>query len=98
MKREQHYRQEIKDALNGKLNPFYDTLIPDKETAIAVAEPILFKYYGKQEIKSERPYEVMFIDGYWYITGTLPEGYLGGTFIIIINSLNGQIIRLIHEK
>lgn len=64
MKREQHYRQEIKDALNGKLNPFYDTLIPDKETAIAVAEPILFKYYGKQEIKSERPYEVMFIDGY----------------------------------
>jgi hypothetical protein len=73
-------------------------LITDKETAIAMAEPLLFKIYGKEEIESERPYEVYLIDGYWYISGTLPKGYLGGTFIIIINSINGEVIRLIHEK
>jgi hypothetical protein len=97
-RRELLMREEIKDALKGKSKPFYDTLIADPETALAVAEPILFKYYGKQQIESERPYEISRIDGYWFITGTLPEGYKGGTFIIIINSLNGQIIRLIHEK
>jgi hypothetical protein len=91
-------KEEIKKILKSPQKPFYDTLITDKETAIAIAEPILFKYYSKDEILSERPYEIYLIDGYWYITGTLPEGYLGGTFIIIINSVNGQIIKLIHEK
>jgi hypothetical protein len=95
---EQWAREDIKNALKGMPKPFYDTLITDTETAIAVAEPILFKYYGKQEIESERPYQISRIDGYWYMTGSLPEGYKGGTFIIIINSLNGQVIRLIHGK
>jgi hypothetical protein len=91
-------KQEITEALKRNRKPFYDTLITDKETAIAMAEPLLFKIYGKEEIKSERPYEIYLIDGYWYISGTLPKGYKGGTFIIIINSINGEVIKLIHEK
>jgi hypothetical protein len=91
-------KQEITKALKRNRKPFYDTLITDKETAIAMAEPLLFKIYGKGEIESERPYEIYLIDGYWYISGTLPKGYLGGSFIIIINSINGEVIRLIHEK
>lgn len=91
-------RKEITEALKRNRKPFYDTLITDKETAIAMVEPLLFKIYGKEEIESERPYEIYLIDGYWYISGTLPTGYLGGTFIIILNSINGEVIRLIHEK
>ena len=91
-------RQEINKALKGNTKPFYDTLITETATAIAIAEVLLFKFYGKENIESERPYEVYRIDGYWYISGTLPKGYLGGTFIIIINSINGEVIRLIHEK
>jgi hypothetical protein len=91
-------KQEITEALKRSRKPFYDTLITDKETAIAMVEPLLFKIYGKEEIESERPYEIYLIDGYWYISGTLPKGYKGGTFIIIINSINGEVIRLIHEK
>jgi hypothetical protein len=30
--------------------------------------------------------------------GTLPTGYLGGTFLIIIDSRNCQILKLIHGK
>jgi NTF2 fold immunity protein len=89
---------EIENSLKVSQKPFYDTLITDNETAIAVAEPILFKIYGKDNIISERPYEIYLLDGYWFISGTLPNGFKGGTFEIIMNSKNGQVIKLIHEK
>jgi hypothetical protein len=91
-------KEEIKKALKGNEKPFYDTLITDKETAIAVVEPILFKIYGRDNIIAERPYEIYLIDGYWYISGTLPKGYNGGTFEIIVNSKNSQIIKISHGK
>lgn len=96
---EKNASRSIKEALADKDNkPFYDTLIKDKETAIEVAEPILFKIYGKKNITGERPYECYLIDGYWYICGTLPKNWMGGVFEIIINSKNGQVIKLVHGK
>jgi len=96
---EQNARQAIKNAIDDKEHkPFYDTLIKDKVTAIAVAEPILFKIYGKKNIIDERPYECYLIDGYWYISGTLPKGWKGGVFEIIISSKDGRTIKLIHGK
>ena len=72
-------RQVVKKSLADKnYKPFYDTLIKDKVTAIGVAEPILFKIYGKKNIISERPYECYLVDGYWYICGTLPKSFEGG--------------------
>ena len=96
---EQHAKDAIKKAIE-KIDekPFYDTLIKDEETAIAVVEPILFKNYGKKNIINERPYECYLVDRYWYISGTLPKGWKGGVFEIIISSKNGQIIKLIHGK
>ena len=62
---EQNAKQAVKNAIGDKnYKPFYDTLIKDRETAIAVVEPILFKIYGKKNIISERPYESYLIDGY----------------------------------
>lgn len=95
---EQSAKQEVKKALKGSEKPFYDTLITDKETAIAVVEPILFKIYGKDNILSERPYEIYLINSYWFISGTLPKGYQGGTFEVIINASNCQVVKLIHGK
>jgi hypothetical protein len=96
---EQNANEAIKKALRDKnYKPFYDTLIKDKETAIAIAEPILFKIYGKENIINERPYESYLINGYWYISGTLPKGWHGGVFEIIISSKDGQVIKLIHGK
>ncbi len=90
---------ETRKALNDKYyKPFYDTLIKVKKTAIEIAEPILFNIYGKKNITEERPYECYLIDGYWYISGTLPKGYAGGVFEIILNSKNAQVIKLIHGK
>ena len=96
---EKNAKQIIKEAVNDKnYKPFYDTLIKNKETAIAVAEPILFSIYGKKEIVSERPYECYLIDGFWYLSGKLPKDWLGGVFEIIINSKDGRVIKLTHGK
>jgi hypothetical protein len=98
-KGEKYAREAITEAvINWKEKPFYDTLISDKETAISVAEAILFKFYGKENIIAERPYEIYLIAGYWYISGTLPENSNGGTFEIIFSSQNGRVIKLIHGK
>ena len=95
----EHAQDQVKKAISNKTDqPFYDTLIKTKELAISIAEPILFHIYGKKQIIKERPYECYLIEGYWYITGTLPKGWKGGCFEIIINSKNAEIIKLIHYK
>ncbi len=93
-------RKVIKDALADKTNKqvCVDKVISDKQTAIAVAEPILFKIYGKGHILGERPYNVSLIDGYWVLSGTLPKGWDGGTFFIILAAKDGRVIKLIHYK
>jgi NTF2 fold immunity protein len=96
---EKYAREAITEAvINWKDKPFYDTLISDKETAISVAEAILFKFYGKENIIAERPYEIYLIAGYWFIGGTLPANSKGGAFEIIFSSENGRVIKLIQGK
>ena len=93
-------RKIIKNALTDKTQKqvCVDKVISDKETAIAVAESILFKIYGKEKIMSEKPYNVSHVDGYWLLNGSLPEGYMGGTFFIILSSKDGRVIKLTHYK
>ena len=73
-------------------------VLDNKEKAIKFAEQILFDIYGKKQIESEKPYEIYNVDGYWIISGTLPKDWLGGTFLIIINSHDCKILRLTHGK
>jgi hypothetical protein len=73
-----------------------DSLIADKETAISLAEMLLFKKYGKALIASEKPYECYLIDGYWYLRGTLPKNYTGDVFEMIISAKDGRIIKMNH--
>lgn len=72
-------------------------LIKDSSMAIAIAEPILFNIYGKDNITGQRPYEAYLINNYWVLKGTLIASK-GGTFLIIINAANGEIIRISHGK
>ena len=94
----------IREALHDKMSKqiLVDQVIPDKETAVAVAEPILFKIYGKDHILSERPYIVHSVDGYWILGGTLTvpsgEDVVGGTFLIILSAKDGRVIKLTHYK
>ena len=81
------------NVVNGK-----DPIIPDSASAINIAETILFKIYGKDDIKRQRPYEIYLIDNYWIILGTLPEESFGGTFLIIMDSRDSKVIKVTHGK
>ena len=95
---------QVKEALAGKYaKSYYNTKerktdIDTKEKAIKFAEAITFKIYGEEQIKSEKPYECYLINGFWYVSGTLPENYRGGCFEIIFNAKDSRIIRLTHYK
>ena len=99
---ETNARNELRIALAGNTHHNVinqdSIIIKDKETAIHVVEPILFFIYSKENIIKQRPYETWLIDKYWVISGTLAEGYLGGTFLIIMDATNAKIIRLTHGK
>lgn len=73
-------------------------LLADKNIAVAVAEPMLFNIYGKDNIMRQRPYEVYLVFGFWYVAGTLPKDSEGGTFEIIIEASTSRVIGVNHGK
>lgn len=98
----QNAEKELKSTLTGtnqhNVVNSKTAIIKDSLTAISVAEPILFGIYGKNNITQQRPYEIYHLDNYWLLTGTLPNGYVGGTFLIIIDDRDSKVIRLTHGK
>ena len=75
-----------------------DEIITDEKTAISIAEPLLFSVYGKENIVKQRPYKIGKVQNYWVVSGSLPKPQIGGVFEMIINSKNGEIIRLTHGE
>ena len=94
--------KELKEALSNQTqHNVVDNnrlLLSDEKTAVSVAEPILFNIYGESSIKKQQPYESYLVDNHWVIKGTLPEGYAGGTFLIILDARNAQILKITHGK
>lgn len=90
----------VEKAKNSKglLLPRIGSLIKDEQAAVAVAEAILFKVYGEENIRRQRPYGVYKTDHYWVITGTLAEGTLGGVFEIALDANDARVIGLTHGK
>jgi len=90
-------KQSIKNILGDNTYKLpSDTLIRDKETAISIAEIILFKIYSKALITSEKPYECYLIDGYWFLRGTLPKNFTGDVFEVIMRAKDGSIVKMTH--
>ena len=94
-------RQELKYTLKNPIKDnFVDKtriLLDTKEKAVNFAELILFDIYGKENIEEERPYRIYNIDNYWIMEGTL-HADVGGVFLIIIDSHDCRILKIIHGK
>ena len=75
-----------------------DEIITDEKTTISIAEPLLFSVYGKENIIKQRPYKIGKVQNYWVVSGSLPKPQIGGVFEMIIDSKNGEIIRLTHGE
>jgi hypothetical protein len=71
-------------------------LVPDKETAIKIAEVVLFRLYGEENIIAQRPYKVKQEDDIWWISGTIKQGQFGSVFNIAISKQTGAILHLEH--
>jgi hypothetical protein len=72
--------------------------VPDEQTAISIAVAVWTPIYGRQQIESEKPYKATLKNGVWTVTGTLPEGYNGGTAVAEISQDSGCILRVIHYQ
>ena len=95
-----HAKQLLQYALKNKSDriDMKFKLIPKKENAINYAEIILFELYGKENIESEKPYQIHLIKDYWIMTGSLPKGMKGGVFELVFDSWNGKVLILEHGK
>ena len=72
--------------------------VPDEQTAISIAVAVWIPIYGKEHIEGEKPYRAELKNGVWTVTGSLPEGYVGGTAEAQISQDSGCILRVIHYK
>ena len=75
-------------------------MVPDKETAIKIAESIWYPIYGSQ-IYTEQPF-IAELEGdtVWIIRGSLPEGegWVGGTAVIRLRKSDAAVLYVDHEK
>jgi hypothetical protein len=70
--------------------------VPDEVTATRIAEAVWIPIYGRKQIEEERPFVATLSNGVWTVTGTLPEGYVGGTAVAEISKESGCILRISH--
>ena len=82
-----------------KVDSHENGIIPNAKTAVVFAKIILNYHYGEEEINEENPFDVELLnDTVWYISGSLPEGAVGGVAEIFIRKSDGKVLRMIHGK
>jgi hypothetical protein len=75
-----------------------DGYIPNKDSAIKMAEIVWLNVYGPNII-NEKPFHAELKDGkIWVVSGTLKAGYDGGVASIEIQKSDGKILNVIHGK
>ena len=92
---------------NSSPCPATHNCVPDKQTAVRIAEAVLIPVYGEQQIASERPFKARLKGDVWTVEGTLhcPDGNGGvttncdgGTAVVKISKIDGRIISMIHYQ
>ena len=73
-------------------------LVPNAETAIAVAVAIWLPIYGTEEIQEQRPFKAKLIKGIWHVEGSLPPGVPGGVAEARISKKDGRVLYVYHGK
>ncbi len=73
-------------------------MVPDAETAIAIAVAIWKPIYGAKEIQAQRPFKAKLIRGIWHVEGSLPAGMVGGVAEARISKTDGKVLYVLHSK
>jgi len=74
-------------------------VVPDKETAIKIAEAVWIPMFGEEYVYFRKPYKFYYIPilRYWIISGTLPPNLFGGVQQIVIKKGNGKILFIYYN-
>lgn len=77
--------------------------VPDRETAIKIAEAVWTPIYGAEKISQEKPFVAELRNGVWIVSGTLPSAppaltRKGGVATIEIAKRDGRILAVSHGK
>ena len=72
--------------------------VSDEQTAMAVAEAVVSRIYGREKIENQKPFVATLRNGIWTVSGTLHKNMPGGVFVIKIDKKDSRIISLSHEK
>ena len=76
-----------------------DGFVPDKGTALAIANAVALPIYGKKQMDDEKPLRAELDGGVWTILGTLNcSSCVGGTLVMQIDKASGKVLFLIHTK
>jgi NTF2 fold immunity protein of polymorphic toxin system component/carboxypeptidase family protein len=73
-------------------------VIPDGETAIAVAMAVFKPVFSKEYTAKFVPYQARFNDGVWTVYGTLTQGSRGGTPMLKIQKSDGKVLEVWHSQ
>jgi len=91
----EHALTHVQDA-RGFVPPH--GFVPDSATAVRIAVAVWIPIYGASEIRSEQPYVARLKQDVWTVTGTLPQGVIGGTAEARIAKRDGRILFVIHSQ
>ena len=94
------YEDRIRPVFEGygRNEAYQRGLVPDKETAIKIAESVWYPIFGSQ-IYNEQPFEaVLEGDSVWFVHGNLPPDKRGGCAEIRIRKKDSSIIYVAHQK
>ena len=82
----------------GRVKALRRGMVPDKETAIKIAESIWYPIYGSQ-IYTEQPF-VAELEGdtVWFVRGSLPKDRVGGCAEIRLRKSDAAVLDVNHEK
>ena len=75
-----------------------DGLVPNAETAIAIAVAVWTPIYGARQIDAQRPFKASLVEGVWFVEGHLPPDMRGGVASARISKRNGQVLYVMHGK
>jgi hypothetical protein len=75
-----------------------DGFVPDAATAIKIAVAVWERIYSASEIAQEKPYCAYLKEDTWIVTGTLPDGFVGGVARAEIAKKDGCVISVSHSE
>ena len=77
-------------------------MVPDAETAVAVAVALWSPIYGREHISRKAPFEAKLKNGVWFVTTKprpdRPEWLTEGAPVLELSQRDARVIRVSHDK